>query len=942
MNFGLSLGLGYRGTGAGGGGGGVAPPVEPPLLTMTPQTSIEYNSRTIAFYDASTGGNPVAVPCGISSTGALFVDSRDLGTVWAEWTPLSSLDGSSRWQDGVMFNPLIGTSYRGPFSQGYDQGLSVTRNGKQIAYTDAQNIGKARFQITPNSRAVYRKAKRLAVLLANQDIERVDQMNVVDYAPWADEFDLAASNPGLMRVSMHDVQVSHLRKLAIPAGMPSIANALSWNIRTTNEGAAGEMGQRLLGYEAALGPIPVNEANYAGNHATYTAAAGLYLSLDISDADKLDLAANEIWNAIQLAGLISMGYENLEGAAQEARQNKLAIAFALTAKTEFATAFFSHGSVLTNARLVTPELEASSTTTPFPNTSADFRYQTPWMPEDIGRWAFRTPAGTDSSPIARYLDTARNGLVTEMASLLPLNMRSGGTFWSYLTANYPGTKYEGAVYDAWERATMTPVPAGAGSVDANGKEILLTSIGDLGISAPAYPPQAMVTTYVGNFNFNNAVVRMTAGAGSLIYDWAAYDPANGGSWGIHPITAVRKFLSLDRRQIVEVGNTTGWSQTITDLPGGAPLVPGLRHFGGLILENAHGASMPTPMHMINDPAVGGSKVTRNPYRMDATPTGAAITTAPAFVVDPVLMVPRKPGWLGRRWEPAPTLLPENTGFIAAGAGYVNATPTSWEAKYQRADATYSGGVLTVTGSWSDVTTPSPVATADLLPEFEVVKADEGKALRGAVRAINAGGGSFAFTAPVFLPNLTAVNPDDRLLTFGGEFKRKWPLTWSTAFGTNATLTHDPDFVLALPEDYEGELQTSPGVLGARKTAGNPILRFNVAADLEVSSGDYEVTIELPLGFRGAANNSSTEFWNSDGIFSMRLTSTGGTDLFTAIPIVTTGNAIGTFTKAVRRLTATFTIAAPTSNLWVYLQKPTSSGGTSGGSPAVSSLRLRRL
>jgi hypothetical protein len=195
---------------------------------------------------------------------------------------------------------------------------------------------------------------------------------------------------------------------------------------------------------------------------------------------------------------------------------------------------------------------------------------------------------------------------------------------------------------------------------------------------------------------------------------------------------------------------------------------------------------------------------------------------------------------------------------------------------------------------------------------------------------------------VYLPNLTAVDPDDRLITFGGEFKRKWPLLWSTAFGTNATLTHDPDFVLALPEDYEGELQTSPGVLGARKTAGNPILRFNVAADLEVSSGNYEVTIELPLGFRGTANNSGTEFWNQNGTFSMRLVSTGGTDLFTAVSIVTTGTTALTFTRVVRRLTGTFTLAAPTSNLWVYLQKPTASGGASGGSPAVSSVRLRKL
>jgi hypothetical protein len=405
----------------------------------------------------------------------------------------------------------------------------------------------------------------------------------------------------------------------------------------------------------------------------------------------------------------------------------------------------------------------------------------------------------------------------------------------------------------------------------------------------------------------------TAGAGSISWDVSAFDYAT------ETITSREVRYSIDGgiQWITQTG--VGATGTLSSLLATVP------HWCSIRAVSASGAGPWSASFPYATPYTSGLD------RGKRTPTGTAITTTPGFAVNPALAQRDYPAWGYKAWTPAPELLPESAGILGIGSGYPTAAVSSWSYKMQRADATYSGGTLTVTGPWTDST------VAGVSPEYELVSADEGKAVRGMVQATNAGGSSaFTPTAPVYLPALPAIDPNNRVITFGGEFKRRWPNLWSTINTNNVTKQHDPNYVFQPTdaETYSFVVPAANGALVGAKTGAFPGLTMNVAADVAMEAGTYSLEIEYLFGYQPSGYSAVQAQFIAAARYAV-----GTTAFATTYKNNVSIGFPSPWDLRVQRITDSFTIPSTTSSLWVTININTATGGISGGCPATTRVVL---
>lgn len=874
----------------------------PPPIATTAQSSFTQEGVTVNL--------DRAMPVGQFVTGQYFIVADQAFSITSVTPASSDLNANGNVGNGLMIDPYITTA------QGFDQ------------YLANSTVGAMRFGNTPYSAALNRDpAINGAIAVASgaaqsfvksirlgttnspefwQTVEKYVEWHVLPTAPLVGSYPPSVSATTKTCFRRDQVNMGALRNWT-PPGAFSVNYATAAGFIPQSLGLYGATGELLRRFrlDVATGG---STSNYSGQIAYHYARYMLLAHSSATSApDKQAIIDRIVKEATQVWGLTQRGMTNLlplarGGAGQlAAMEGWLWMAALLLGNSTLLSAARGMKSTMTGPFRWVSEAD---TVAP-PVASAGVAAQ-PFLREMIGTPAC-VPDEWTSAMQSRYANIAAYASSWEM---LPAMLCNGGTAALIGTGGMTTTNQAAAcvahadAYRNWTPFVMSSY-AKTSEWDA-----VYDSARDLdGVARwtgkPQQIPYGDLTAYDDDI--------FTAGAGQITWDVSAFDYAT------ETITSREVRYSLDAG--VQWFTQTGVGATGT-LSGLLATVP---HWCSIRAVSASGAGPWSANFPFATPYTSGLD------RGKRTPTGTAITTTPGFVVNPALAQRDYSAWGYKMWTPAPELLPESAGFLGIGTGYPNAAVTSWSYKMQRADATYSGGILTVTGSWTDSTTASAVN------EYELVTADEGKAVRGMVQATNGGGSSaFTATAPVYLPTLSAIDPDNRVITFGGEFKRRWPTMWSTIVTNNVTRTHDPNYVFqpADAETYGFVIPETSGALVGVKTGAFPGITMNVAADVAMAAGTYALEIEYLFGYQPAGYSPAQAQFIAAGRYAVGTTAFGTTyknNVSIGFP--------SPWELRVQRITDSFVIPSLTSSLWVTVNINTATGGIAGGCPATTRVKL---
>lgn len=874
----------------------------PPPITTSNLSSFTSNGVTVTM--------DRAMPVGQFVTGEYFIVSNQAFSITSVTPNSADISADGNVGNGLMQDPYITTA------QGFDQYLANSTVGAMrfgnTPYSAALNRDPAingAIAIAAGAATSFVKSVRLSSVTSPenwQTIEKYVDFHVLPDVPLVGSYPPSVSATTKTIFRRDQVDSSVLRSWT-PPGAFTATYASASALIPQSLGLFGATGEQLRRFrlDAATGG---STSNYSAQlAAVYSRFMLLAHSTAVSSSDRQAVIDRIVKEGIQVYGLALRGFQNIipnaqGGAGQQA---------AMESWIWLAALLLNNSDMLEKARgikgtMTGPFRWASDLDTLVPTTSKGGVASQPFLREMIGT-PICVPDEWSSAMQSRYMNI---GAFASGWELLPIMLCSGGVTallgsGGMATTNQPAACVAHAdQYRQWSPFVMSSYPK------TSEWDAIYDSARDLD-SVPRWTGKPQQIPYGDLASYDDDI--FTAGAGSISWDVSAFDYAT------ETITSREVRYSIDGgiQWVTQTG--VGSTGTLSSLLATVP------HWCGIRSVSASGAGPWSANFPYATPVTSGTD------RGKRTPTGTAITTTPAFAVNPALAQRDYAQWAYKTWTPAPELLPADAGVLGIGSGYPTAAVSSWSFKMQRADATYVDGVLTVTGSWADTT------VAGASNEYELVAADEGKAVRGMVQATNAGGSSaFTPTAPVYLPTLPAIDPDNRVITFGGEFKRRWPQLWNTIVNGTSAKVHDPNFVFQ-PNDadtYPGLLPDTNGALAGSKSGAYPRISINLGADVTLAAGTYSLTFDALLGYRVGAQTAAAAQWTGDGQYSL------GTSAPLGDIISTTGFARPSpWEPIVTRITRSFTLAAPSSAVWLTVSIFTATGSTAGGNPAMTKVTL---
>jgi hypothetical protein len=343
------------------------------------------------------------------------------------------------------------------------------------------------------------------------------------------------------------------------------------------------------------------------------------------------------------------------------------------------------------------------------------------------------------------------------------------------------------------------------------------------------------------------------------------------------------------------------------------LLHGATHWLGMRQVSASGAGPWSVNHPRNWPTV---EVPVPPDRNTLTPTGTVAETAPVNTLPPVIHARIYPNWWYKVWKPVSGLLTADDINLAAGDGYWSGFPApSFTYQWKR-----NGDAIAGASSKS----------------YSRVAADAEAVITCDVTATNASGSSTVTTASVTAPALI-IPPAETLIEtdFRGGFLIDYEYEWNSRAGTGAYFAHLPE------ENFSTYTSLYPTNLN--EGADTPDYGINIGALKSVKTSawgrsTFVLQRQLVAGrtYRCQAQVVLPTVAN-DFIFSLRKPLTSGVH-------VGASHSSTTPAPLVSNIDFNFTVGSAETDLGVQvrLEIGTATGGTSGGNPHLTYLKISEV
>jgi hypothetical protein len=298
-------------------------------------------------------------------------------------------------------------------------------------------------------------------------------------------------------------------------------------------------------------------------------------------------------------------------------------------------------------------------------------------------------------------------------------------------------------------------------------------------------------------------------------------------------------------------------------------------------------------------------ITSGTDRNKVTTTGTDTLAAPVNTTAPVIHSRLAPAWGFETWTPESGTLSVDDTELSAGVGYWSGYPAPTYTYQWKRDA------VNISGETNAI--------------YNRVAADADSDLTCEITATNASGSASLTTAAVTAPAIQSP-PSGTLIdtNFRGAFVIDYATEWGNVTTNNATATHQPTQSFASTEALEDE-SISYGAVDVDKTGSYPNMVLPLSRDLEagktytlltqiVYTEDWTGT--LNYNFRKSAD--SVSYLDGGGVSGIAIDSAGVLDVETK-----------------------FTVSSSEPNLSgeFVLGHSTATGGTAGGDPYITKLRI---
>lgn len=876
-----------NGAGAATAAVSVTPGIATADIPTTNLSAVTYDGETFTF--------SAPVPVGFYEDGSPFILTDGGVTIIATGTP--SVIVGTTIAHGAMANPYCGNNA----PQGFDGLIATSTVGQLIPLAgniDTTAAG-APYVVAPAAEVSVVKSKRLAGATANS-WAKIEKYVPFTFLPASKRPKVGDFRPGMStldktsHLNVNDVDLACCRNLDLTGlGYPTVATVLArWRATQPWYGIDGE---KLRTMQVLTHVTP---SNYTSDYAPPMIGDLVALiNSNVTEAEKLQLAVVLATTSEDIAAQWYRGYLGKAGAGQHAfYSNVLATAAILYNSAYMLNVFYALQSNLDQVQWMEAADLGINTYWPTQNESGKFEFVAPIGAEELGKPAWVSggyinllqPAN-GSSLNRTYSDSGgagRERTDSWAPILLFLANRSMPSGFDIVCGG-AGTP---------QNNTFSPMSHRSAAPDRIDRDMTIYPLGDVGISTRARnfvaatrslwprPKKLFVpdTIYYSNF---------VAGANSVTWNYDAL--IAGNYFSSSPITAQHLYISQDNVQFMKVPSVAAIGSRA--LPGGIP------HWCALSLQNAQGEGRRsyTFKHRTTEPANDRGYIVPT-----GTPTGAVVC------IDPPQMMQREiPDHDNVPWYvPITGVLPAGTP-IFVGSGI-------W-------DGALSGPVTTQlqvenvlnSNVWANE------GAADVA-RYDPVIADGGKRFRvGATR-----NGVTAYSLPITLAVIPAIPAGAIIDTqFGPEFPLVYPAIWASmlANSVSGALNHRPH------EKWRGANPVAPGGIILLKSAGTP----RIVGEIPGLTIGQQYRLQAEVIVEGYAKLAGSTEWNGNGVFRLGSTS-GGTQYYTG-PI--NRNPAAGVQPLTVNLDVTFT--ATTTSVWLYNSIETSTGGSSGGHPALASLRL---